>query len=102
MIRKIAVCLALALGPGSGAFAVDDNAVSGRAVGDAAAAAATTEDQQEPSSGARRVVEAAHTSESEQVYAELPPPPRIIAVGSTHYKRITPRRAGNWKTQQYE
>ena len=98
MNRILAVYFALALVPTSGAFATDKDAVMGGAAG----AALTQEDRQVTSSPAKVAVQPPPFSGYEEIYAELPPPPRIIAVRDTGSRSISQDRTGNWKTQQYE
>ena len=98
MNRILAAYFALALVPTSGAFAMDKDAVLGAAAG----AGSTQDDRQASSSPATGAVQPPPFDGYDEIYAELPPPPRIIAISDTRSRRAPQDRAGNWKTQQYE
>lgn len=121
MKRIVAACFSLVLAPATAVFAVDTDAVIGGAVGGGVGAAVGSEvggktgavvggavgaavgtavmtnDDEKSSSSRTPVIHVNPSPKPEEIYAELPPPPKVIYVQDRHYKRVPPGHAKHWK-----
>jgi uncharacterized protein YcfJ len=121
MKKIVAACFSLALAPATAVLAVDTGAVIGGAVGGGVGAAVGSEvggktgaivggavggalgaavmadDDERSSSSRTRVIHVHPSPKPEEVYAELPPPPKVIYVQDRRYKRVPPGHAKHWK-----